>query len=153
MVEQSYYAPGTTLPNPPTSWYWNIRIGDQIQINNAGPWYTVVGPMAIPPAGTTLNGTFYANPEMFVNVGPPGVIFSSTINPGVTGTSPLNRLTSLPDFLFVVNGQDDNKNGWVDEGWDGVDNDGDTWVDEQDCPLHPGVGEWQETEVWLGAFA
>ena len=33
-------------PNSPTSWFWNIRVGDKIQINNAGPWYTVVGPMA-----------------------------------------------------------------------------------------------------------
>ena len=34
-------------PNVPTSWFWNIRVGDKIQINNAGPWYTVIGPMAI----------------------------------------------------------------------------------------------------------
>ena len=39
------------LPNAPTSWFWNIRVGDKIQINNAGPWYTVVGPMALPPQG------------------------------------------------------------------------------------------------------
>ncbi len=157
MVEQSYYVPGPAgQPNPPTSWYWNIRIGDQIQINNAGPWYTVVGPMAIPPGGVTLGGVFYANPEMFVNVGPPGVTFTAG-NAGVTGTSPLVRIngnfTSMPDFLFVVNGQDDNRNGWVDEGWDGVDNDGDGLIDEQNCTLFPGVGEWQETEQWLGTLA
>ena len=35
----------------PTSWFWNIRIGDKLQINNSGPWYTVVGPMSkITPA-------------------------------------------------------------------------------------------------------
>ena len=32
-------------------------------------------------------------------------------------TSPVN-----PEFLFLVNGLDDNKNGWIDEGYDGVDN-------------------------------
>ena len=46
--------------NPPTSWYWNIRIGDKIQINNTGISYTVVGPMTV------------FNPELFVNVGVPG---------------------------------------------------------------------------------
>ena len=33
--------PALPLLNPPTSWYWNIRIGDKIQINNSGistPW-------------------------------------------------------------------------------------------------------------------
>ena len=39
-------------------------MGDKIQINNAGPWYTVVGPMNM--TGAT------GNPELFVNVGPPG---------------------------------------------------------------------------------
>ena len=23
------------VPNPPTSWFWNIRVGDKIQINNS----------------------------------------------------------------------------------------------------------------------
>ena len=47
-VEQSVYtAPATNLFNSPTSWYWNIRIGDKIQLNNTGIWYTVVGPMNI----------------------------------------------------------------------------------------------------------
>ncbi len=50
--------------NPPTSWFWNIRVGDKIQINNGGPWYTVVGPM--------VNDSSSGNSEMFVNVGPPG---------------------------------------------------------------------------------
>ena len=48
------------LFNSPTSWYWNIRIGDKIQLNNTGIWYTIVGPMNI------------YNPELFVNVGDPG---------------------------------------------------------------------------------
>ncbi len=115
MIEESYYVPGSLQPNPPTSWFWNIRIGDRIQINNAGPWYTVVGPMAVGP----LNG----NSELFVNVGPPGVRV-----PDSSGTTAGNLYH--PDFLFLVNGQDDNNNGWVDEGWDGVDNNGNGLMDE-----------------------
>jgi prepilin-type N-terminal cleavage/methylation domain-containing protein len=64
MIEESALDPTTALPNSPTSWFWNIRIGDRFQINQAGPWYTVVGPMTRTPAA--------GNSEMFVNVGPPG---------------------------------------------------------------------------------
>jgi len=122
------------LPNPPTSWFWNIRLGDRLQINKAGPWYTVVGPMTV----TSAQG----NSELFVNVGPPGM------------QSPLPRLffdpnsgqfiVLHPEFLFLVNGRDDNGNGWTDEGWDGVDNNGDGNIDE--------LAEW-ETELWTGAAA
>ena len=31
----------------PTSWFWNIRVGDKLQINGSGLWYTVVGPMVV----------------------------------------------------------------------------------------------------------
>jgi prepilin-type N-terminal cleavage/methylation domain-containing protein len=99
----------TGLPNSPTSWFWNIRVGDKIQINNAGPFYTVVGPMAIGP-----NDTLTSNTEMFVNVGPPG-----TTSPV---TSSQNGVTVNPEFLYLVNGEDDNGNGWIDEGFDGVNN-------------------------------
>jgi prepilin-type N-terminal cleavage/methylation domain-containing protein len=111
------------LPNSPTSWFWNIRIGDQIRINNVGPLFTVVGPLN----QTAAQG----NSELFVNVGPPGT------------QSPLARLffngdqaiVYYPDFLFLVNGLDDNQNGWTDEGWDGVDNNGNGLVDE--------LAEWE----------
>ena len=49
-----------------------------------------------------------------------------------------------PEFLLLVNGVDDNDNGWIDEGWDGIDNNGDGNVDE--------LAEW-EPEVWTGASA
>jgi prepilin-type N-terminal cleavage/methylation domain-containing protein len=130
MIEESTFdtSASVPLPNSPTSWFWNIRIGDKMQINNAGPWYTVVGPMT----QTQANG----NSEMFVNVGVPG------------SQSPLERAfvssngtftKYFPEFLFLVNGQDDNNNGWTDEGWDGIDNNGNNQVDE--------LGEW-EIEVW-----
>ena len=126
LAEQVVGANG--LPNAPTSWFWNVRVGDKIQINNAGPWYTVVGPMFQTPA----NG----NNELFVNVGAPGLgsplVFAQ-------GNQTLN-----PEFLFLVNGQDDNHNGFVDEGWDNVDNNGNGLIDE--------LLEW-ETESWHGALS
>ena len=110
------------IPNSPTSWFWNIRVGDKLQINNIGMWYTVVGPMT------------QANSELFVNVGQPGT------------QSPLARFNGVsvvfPEFLLLVNGVDDNANGWTDEGWDGVDNNGNGQMDE--------LAEW-ETELWTGA--
>lgn len=87
------------LPNPPTNWFWNIRIGDQIQVNNSGPWYTIVGPMV------------QFNSEQFVNVGPPGAPL-----PTLRGGRPC-------EYLLLVNGRDDDGNGWIDEGFDGIDND------------------------------
>lgn len=103
------------VPNEPTSWWWNIRLGDKMQINQSGRWYTVVGPMVV------------ANPEQFVNVGSPGT------------QSPLIRNGTRPEYLLLVNGRDDNKNGRIDEGFDGIDNDGDGTIDEAD--------EW-EVETW-----
>ena len=111
-------------PNPPTSWFWNIRVGDKIQVGNAGPWYTIVGPMVVGPASGS-------NSEMFVNVGLPGAAL-----PTLVGGLPC-------EYLLLVNGVDDNKNGFVDEGYDGVDNNGVNGVDE--------LAEW-EIERWLGAI-
>lgn len=108
------------LPNAPTSWFWNIRVGDRIQPNNSGPWYTVVGPMTISPS--------QGNSEMFVNNGPAG-----TALPILVGGKPC-------EYLLLVNGRDDNGNGWVDEGYDGVDNNGDGLIDDG--------AEW-ERERWI----
>ena len=78
------------LPLEPTSWYWNVRLGDKLQINQAGPWYTVCGP------------AFASTTEGFVNVDP-------------SKPSPLGH-----DYLLLVNGYDDNQDGYIDNGWDGV---------------------------------
>jgi type II secretory pathway pseudopilin PulG len=131
------------VPNPPTNWMWNVRIGDRVQIEGAGPWYTVVGPAWTTPAA--------GNAELFVNVGKPGA------------NSPLIRKYTSPDgrhatnqrveYLLLTDGIDDNANGWVDEGWDGMDNDGDGLVDETTCSLNPRLGEWVEAEAWAGAMA
>lgn len=117
MAYESASDPSTGLPNQPTSWFWNIRIGDKLRINNAGKWYTVVGPMT------------QINPELFVNIGQPG-----------TASPFLDAYNRPCEFLLLVNGLDDNQNGWKDEGWDGVDNDGINGVDD--------IGEWVEVEAW-----
>lgn len=141
------------LPAPPTSWFWTIRVGEKIRFG-AGAEYTVCGPMVIPPAGVTINGTFYANPEGFVNVGPPGATNPLThvyIAPdGVTQSQPTS-----PEFLCMVNNLDDGPtvwglqqvppvatypDGYIDNGWDGIDNNGNGQIDEWI--------EW-EIESWL----
>ena len=148
MVEESVgaiSAAGALVPNSPTSWYWNIRVGDKIQINGAGIWYTVVGPMTIPPQGATINGQFIANPELFVNIGVPGTV-SSLVRTLAAGT------TVNPEFLFLVNGIDDNGNGWVDEGWDGVDNDLAAEVAAGRTQYTDDLLEW-ENETWPPSIA
>ena len=133
LEQEVFVDPSSGLLNPPTSWFWNIRIGDKVRINGSGIYYTVVGPMQI------------ANPELFVNIGEPG----PTAIPLLTQTS---GTTTLPaEFLFLVNGQDDNNDGYVDNGWDGIDNDGDGIVDQVVAGFNP-FGEWVETERWQGSL-
>jgi prepilin-type N-terminal cleavage/methylation domain-containing protein len=130
-------------PNSPTSWAWNIRVGDSIQFNNAGPWYTVVGPMVTTqPSG---------NSELFVNIGAPGTV--SPISRTLTGPNG-QTVTVNPEFLLLTNGIDDNANGYVDEGWDGIDNNNNGVIDDPG-PIDPTgktFGEW-ETETWRGSLA
>jgi prepilin-type N-terminal cleavage/methylation domain-containing protein len=122
---------GAPALNTPTSWFWNIRVGDKLQINGAGLWYTVVGPMVVTPQ--------QGNSELFVNAGPAGTQSPwSDVQAGV----PVH-----PEFLFLVNGLDDNGNGWVDEGWDGVDNNLNQELAGGLPILTDDVLEW-ETEAW-----
>lgn len=109
-VTESALDPTTLLAHPPTSWFWNVRVGDRLTIGDSGMYYTVIGPEVI------------ANPEHFVNDGNPGTV------------SGLTRVYSsgaeIPvQYLFLVNGNDDNLDGFVDNGWDGIDNDNDGTVD------------------------
>jgi hypothetical protein len=82
-----------------------------------------------------------SNPEMFANygVGPTSVRFTRTY----TAPDGVTTHVDSPDFLLVVNGKDDDGDGYADNGWDGVDNNGDPQhlIDEP--------AEW-ETETWLG---
>jgi hypothetical protein len=127
ILVESLADPGTGLPNPPTTWFWNIRVGDQIQLNGTEPWYTVVGPMSTGPT--------QGNTELFVNAGPWAQSRLSKLS--------VPRINGQPvEYLALVNARDDNSNGWVDEGFDGVDNDGDGLVDEN---------TEREQEAWHGA--
>ena len=94
-------------------------------------------------------GPTQGNPEMFVNVGDPG----TNAYLGLPAGNP----TYYPDFLFLVNGQDDNGNGWVDEGWDGVDNNLAYEIAKKTTQLVDDVLEWGpvnagENEAWLGSL-
>ena len=118
-------------PNPRTSWYWNVRVGDRIQVGGAGPIYTIIGPEVVD------------NPERFINVGQPGPIPSAYRLSTPTGSE-------YPEYLFLVNGVDDDGNGYVDEGFDGLDNDdtdgggdGDGLVDRKDPGVSSAGGEWE----------
>jgi hypothetical protein len=122
------------LPNNPTSWFWNVRVGDKVQINGVGTNYTVIGPLNQNPAT--------GNNEWFVNVGPPGT--GSPITRTVTAPDGVTQQAVNPEYLLLVNGIDDNKNGWIDQEWDGVDNNNFNGIDDPT--------EWTtEAEIWQGA--
>ena len=84
--------------------------------------------MVIPPAGVTINGTFYANNEMFVNVGPPGA--PNPLSHLYIAPDQVTTASASPEFLLLTNNVDDNADGYIDNGWDGI-NDGnweiETW--------------------------
>ena len=152
MIKEVVVDPNGQL-NEPTSWFWNVRLGDKIQLNGAGIWYTVVGPLVLSAAD--------GNSELFVNVGAPGT--KSPWPPESQGGA-----TVSPEFLFLSNGVDDvmawvdyngnpildkngkqivATNGYVDEGWDGIDNDGDGLIDTPGPIGNGSGGEW-EPEKW-----
>jgi hypothetical protein len=159
MIEESPYAGGFACalpqPNAPTNWYWNVRVGDQVRLQGSGRPYTIVGPCVVNPAGT---GTNQGNPEMFVNVGPPGSVVPLHRQyyplPATATPATLKPFADArPEFLFLVNGGDDDGDGYVDEGFDGANQN----------PPEPGgapdathnllideSAEW-ETETWAGA--
>ena len=115
MVQECPVNPYTGEVNSPTSWFWNVRIGDKLRFGDTGPLYTVVGPM-----------TTYTS-ELFVNCGTPGVDFPGTKSPLIKY---VNGVPTELDFLFLVNGKDDNGDGFIDEGFDGVDNNLDGVIDD-----------------------
>jgi len=110
------------IPHEPTSWFWNIRVGDKIQIGSSERIYTVVGPMEIGPGPNLTLGNNGGNSEQFVN---------ATLYP-TRGVGP-NAVTLTWDYLYLVNGRDDDGNGIVDDGWDNL-------------------SSSYETEQWQGAL-
>ena len=120
------------MPNEPTTWAWNLRVGEKITIGT-GASYTICGPMAILPGD--------GNPEQFINYGPDGTGSGITR----TYTSPDGKTKDASsEVLLLVNGKDDDGDGYIDEGWDGFDNEPNGVVDN--------IEEW-EREVWSGPQA
>lgn len=156
MIEESpfvggYVVGGAPIRNEPTSWYWNIRVGDKIRPNDSGQYYTVVGPCTVNPY--TSGG---ANSELFVNVGIPGTASPLVRTYYTTNAGTVIAGTFSPEFLFLVNGQDDPPlDGYADNGWDGFDNPPTFGVS---AGMPNGVADdWAETiqeqERWLGVSA
>lgn len=100
----------------PTGWEWNVRCGDRVEL--LGRSYTVCGPVAVGPAG--------GNAELFVNYAP--------------AWPALDRGDGAVEWLYLVDGLDDDGDGYVDNGRNGLDDDGDGHVD--------GESEWSEEERW-----
>lgn len=137
--------------NNPTSWFWNIRVGDTIQIGDQGRKYTIIGPCTISPFSPVGSAT-YGNPEMFVNDGPPGntPLFGRFYTDNFGNQNP--NAPFPVEYLLVVNGQDDDSDGFIDNGWDGFDNNYTGTFDEAVTQYNGNpVTEWTEVEQWLGA--
>ncbi|MDR3632632.1 MAG: hypothetical protein P4L84_02280 [Isosphaeraceae bacterium] len=158
MIEQAPFVSNdaSQFVNAPTSWFWNIRVGDQIQINNTGQTYTVVGPCTINPFAAGGG-----NPELFVNNGQPGDrnAYLQRTYTGQGGTGAANPVTATAsvEFLLLVNGIDDDKDGYVDNGWDGVDNNQgyiyNGTIDDQGVPGPNGTPTEWEVEKFTGTLA
>lgn len=148
MVEEVMFTnnvpPPTTLARttPPTSWFWNVRIGDRFRFGDSGKYYTVVGPMTV------------ANPEYFVNDGLPGTTPSLEETYFDTAGGKHNP---YPEFLFLVNGVDDDGDGNTDNGVNGANENQNFYASGLNTtagkPAVDDLGEWNETEAWLGSQA
>ncbi len=116
-----------TLPRAPTSWYWNVRQGDKIRFGDSSQAWTIVGPMLVGPylAQNQNNSALSAteqqtsNPERYINWGSPGSFNS------VPSANPYDK----KEFLIVLDGMDNDGDGYIDEAFDGIDNDGDGITD------------------------
>jgi len=104
------------------NWWGNIRLGEQIEID--GQKLTVCGPVVD------------QNVESFTNIGP-----ANTVSPiARVYTAPDgSTITTNPQYLMLMNGRDDNNDGFVDNGWDGIDQDQINGIDD--------LNEW-EIETW-----
>ena len=136
VVEQSMYsnygplANQVSLPNEATSWFWNIRLGDKIQIGDTENIYTVVGPIEV--NAYPSNGNNGGNSELFVNA---TTYPTRYINLGIN----TNTTTISVDYLYVVNARDDDGNGVVDDGHNGI--------------LPASGTPYYEPEKWLGKYS
>ncbi len=123
------------VPNEPTSWFWNVRVGDKIQIGGAGQYYTVIGPMTVTPSNGNVDLLVNDNPAG----NPPGLQRTYVANGQPVGTFNV-------EYLFLVDGLDNNLDGYVDNIWNGVDDNANGVVDDAGY-------EFVETETWQGGLA
>jgi hypothetical protein len=100
-----------------------VRKGDKIRIGNNGRELTIVGPDVIGINPNTVNFGGASNPEQFVNWGPS----SSVSTP--TAILPPGAVSVTREFLIVLDGLDNDNDGYVDEAYDGIDNDNDGIID------------------------
>lgn len=154
MVEQAMFTANTVTTSTmlaPTSWYWNIRVGDKIQIGNEGQTYTVVGPCTVNPNGTGAN---QGNAELFVNVGQPGDT-TNYLRRQYTDSGG-NAAAFFVEHLYVVNSIDDGGLGYIDSGFDGIINwgmYGQSWMPTtQNNMVADSLFEWQ-AESWRGVLS
>ena len=107
----------------PTAWGWNARVGDRVKLGLQT--YTVCGPMTV------------VNADGFVNY-PAAGTFPVQLDP--------THIVYL-DYLWLVNGRDDNGDGFVDNGFDGVNENGNT-DPITGLPIIDELAEWEQ-ETWL----
>lgn len=124
----------TGVPNERTSWFWNIRVGDKIRFGDSGNYYTVVGPLFNSPYNPS---SVVANPELFVNAGTGTGSFLGRPGDPSPLIQPYNGSNWNVEYLLLVNGFDDNQNGYTDEGMDGLDNNGNGLIDLYDYVAPP----------------
>lgn len=105
VLEEAVRDVGGTRNNP-TSWAWNVRLGDAVHLH--GRDYLVCGPMVEP------------NAEGYVNYGPAGA------------TTGLDRGDGPAEYLLLSNGLDDDGDGITDDGRNGIDDDLDGATDDDD---------------------
>jgi hypothetical protein len=146
-----------TVPNQPTSWWWNVRVGDKVRVGDSGRYYTVVGPITKNPYNTSPP----QNSELFVNNedAQGNTVKIQRTYAYYQGLNAVQTVLANVEFLYLVNGQDDDGDGYVDNGWDGLDNDFANGRDDaaQRTTIFNGsqfthFGEW-ETEVWVGTLS
>jgi prepilin-type N-terminal cleavage/methylation domain-containing protein len=142
LVEQAYYQNNLPpIPNPPTSWFWNVRIGDTFRFQDSGHVYTIVGPMTIP------------NPELFVNDGTAKNTQLSSLSE--TYYDVMGKAYTPPEgiqYLFLVDGVDNDGDGYIDNGANGLNENQNTWVDANNVThlLPDDLLEWSEVEAFVG---
>ncbi len=81
-----------------------------------------------------------------MNVGPPRHPVA------VHGSARSGNRTVYPEFLFLVNGLDDNQNGWIDEGYDGVEQQHLVREPEQPARMTPMRSPNGKHEAWPASF-